>query len=103
MVMMGKNLVGRPTLEKCKQIKKRREFEEEMREIDPRNIISTRLRHQNDKPQLEDGKHAKSHAMVISSDDDDDDSDDESEHLATSEDEYDSDSNGSDHSESNGD
>lgn len=31
---------GRPTLEKCKEIKRKREFEAEMREIDPSNIVS---------------------------------------------------------------
>jgi hypothetical protein len=36
--------VGRPTLEKCATIKKRREYEEELREIDPKNILDSRLR-----------------------------------------------------------
>ena len=31
---------GRPTLEKCKEIRKRREFEAEMKEIDVSNIIA---------------------------------------------------------------
>lgn len=34
------DMEGRPTLEKCKEIRKRREFEAEMREIDTSNIIS---------------------------------------------------------------
>lgn len=36
---------GRPTLEKCKDIKARKEFEEEMKALDPSNVIDTRLRH----------------------------------------------------------
>lgn len=35
---------GRPTLEKCKAIKVRREFEEELSALSPGNVIDTRLR-----------------------------------------------------------
>lgn len=38
---------GRPTLEKCKAIKERREFEEELRALDPQNVLPTRLRSDN--------------------------------------------------------
>lgn len=35
---------GRPTLEKCKAVKRRREFEEEMSAIDTTNVLALRLR-----------------------------------------------------------
>ena len=38
---------GRPTLEKCKAIKERREFEEELRALDPQNVLLTKLRSGN--------------------------------------------------------
>lgn len=41
---------GRPTLEKCKIIKERREFEEELRALDPKNVLPTRLRSQRGQP-----------------------------------------------------
>lgn len=37
---------GRPTLEKCKAIKERREFEEELKALDPQNVLPTKLRSQ---------------------------------------------------------
>ena len=39
-ILTEAGMTGRPTLEKCKEIKKRREFEAEMKEIDVSNIIS---------------------------------------------------------------
>lgn len=41
---------GRPTLEKCKSIKERREFEEELRALDPKNVLPTKLRSQRSQP-----------------------------------------------------
>ncbi len=39
-ILQELGMEGRPTLEKCKEIKKKREFEAEMKEIDVSNIIS---------------------------------------------------------------
>ena len=58
-------MVGRPTLEKCAQIRRRREFEEELREIDPRNIIDSRLR----SSASGDRQPTARSALVVSSDD----------------------------------
>jgi hypothetical protein len=45
---------GRPTLEKCKEIRKRREFEAEMREIDLSNVIEGKRRNRSQtRPVLE--------------------------------------------------
>lgn len=38
-ILLDVGMEGRPTLEKCREIKQRREFEAELREIDVSNII----------------------------------------------------------------
>ena len=40
----GLGMQGRPTLQKCKEIRERREYEKEMEVIDESNIVSSRLR-----------------------------------------------------------
>ena len=60
---------GRPTLEKCKEIKKRREFEAEMREMDMGNIIrGPRLRGSAD-------EGARKRRAIVPSEDEDEDGD----------------------------
>jgi hypothetical protein len=42
---------GRPTLEKCRAIKEKREFQEELKAIEDNQVIETRLRSQNQSTQ----------------------------------------------------
>lgn len=52
-ILRDLGMQGRPTLEKCKQIKDRREFEQELAAVDTSNIVRGRLRsRQNDNAAL---------------------------------------------------
>lgn len=46
-ILRDLGMEGRPTLEKCKSIKERREYEEELRALDPSNVLESRLRSRN--------------------------------------------------------
>lgn len=43
-ILVELGMEGRPTLEKCKEVKRRLEFEAEMREINPSNIVEGKRR-----------------------------------------------------------
>lgn len=76
---------GKPSLEQCKAIKAKREFEAELREIDTSNIIEGKRRNRGDISNSDTGllnKSINSKRKLITSDDE---SDDESVSVSESE------------------
>lgn len=81
--------LGRPTLEKCAKIKRRREYEEEMREIDSRNIIGSRLRYSHSQEDAAPvANKPKASTMVIDSDEDEEEEEEAESVVSESEIEY---------------
>ena len=71
-ILKDVGMEGKPSLEQCKAIKERREFEAELREIDASNIIEGRRRRSNDRFE------AIKRNLVISSDFDEESDEDDS-------------------------